>query len=113
MPAPIQVETPWMRIDLHGHAILRTGAEHLLDIDVVTRPPQQLSSRHVTDNGRVRVRDGSKKTVGLRLPVELESTMDARHDEIKAFEHLVRVVERSICEDIGFDPLQDPEVVTE
>ena len=67
----------------------------------------------MTNDRGVGVGDGSQETLGLRLPVQLEAAMDARHNEIEAFEHLVRVVERSIREDVGFDALQDPEIPTE
>ena len=61
----------------------------------------------------MRVRDGAKQTVGLRLPVQLELSVNARHDEIEAIEHLVRIVERTVGQDVGFDALQDPEFVAE
>ena len=102
-----------MRVDLHGHVVFRAGAQHLLDVDVVAGPPQQLPSGHVAQDRRMRVRDGAKQTVGLRLPVQLEPSVNARHDEIEAIEHLVRIVERTVGRDVGFDALQNPEFVAE
>jgi hypothetical protein len=48
VPAPIQIEPPWVRI-----AVLGAGGQNLLDIDLITRPPQRLPRRHVTEDGRI------------------------------------------------------------
>src|SRR5262245_66255024 len=47
----------------------------------------------------------------LRLPlaVEFEATMDARYDEIEGRQHVRRIVQRTVGEDVGFDALEDPE----
>jgi hypothetical protein len=42
----------------------------------------------------MRVRDGAKQTVGLRLPVQLELSVNARHDEIEAILALAALVLR-------------------
>ena len=39
--------------------------------------------------------------------------MDAADDEIKAAQHVVRIVERTVWKDVGLDPLEDAEAVAE
>ena len=43
--------------------------------------------------------------LGLGLGIKLESAMHTRHDEIETSQHLVRIVERAVFEDVGLDPL--------
>ena len=47
------------------------------------------------------------------LAIELETAMDAGHDEVEALEDLVRIVEGAVDQDVGFNPLQDPEPLAE
>lgn len=44
VPAPVQVESPRMRIDLNHDVVLRTSAKHLLDIDFVSRAALKLAA---------------------------------------------------------------------
>lgn len=35
MPPPIEVEPPWVRVDLHDNVILGAGPQHPLDVHFV------------------------------------------------------------------------------
>src|SRR5438045_1476648 len=35
VPAPVKIETPWIGVDLHSHAVLGTGGKDSLDIHLV------------------------------------------------------------------------------
>jgi hypothetical protein len=113
VPTPVEVEPPGMRVDLDGHAVLGAGAQHLLDVDVVARSPEQLSACHVADDRGVRIRDCPQEAVGLSLPVQLEAAVDARHDEVETLQNLVAIIERAVGQDVGLDALQDPEFLAE
>lgn len=39
VPAPIEVETPWMGVDLDGDVMLGACAQHFLDVNFVAWPP--------------------------------------------------------------------------
>jgi hypothetical protein len=49
MPLPIKVQPPWIRIDLHGDAVICARLENSLDVDVIAGTAQELPaclSRH-------------------------------------------------------------------
>ncbi|MGY3105314.1 hypothetical protein ACVWW7_001941 [Bradyrhizobium sp. LM6.9] len=50
MPAPIEIEPPWVGIDLDDDVMLGARAKHLLDIDFVAWPPLELPPGHVADD---------------------------------------------------------------
>ena len=108
MPPPVKVEPPRMRVDFNRYAVFRAGLQDLVDIDLVSRVPQQLASGHVADDGGVRVRCPSR-SLRLLLPVQFEPSVNARNDEIEVFKDIVRIIERAVREYIGFDPFQDAE----
>lgn len=66
----------------------------------------------VLDGGEA-IGDSPQQAVGLCLPVHLEPAMDAGDHEIECGQHLVRIVQRAVRQDIGLGPLQDPEVLSE
>ena len=37
VPAPVEIEPPWMRVDFHGDAVLGAGFEDFVDIDLIAR----------------------------------------------------------------------------
>jgi hypothetical protein len=45
--------------------------------------------------------------------IHFEPAVDAGDHKVKSGQHVVRIVQRSVCQDVGFDPLQDPEVLSE
>jgi hypothetical protein len=55
VPAPIQIETPWVRVDFDGNAMGGAGGEDALNIDFVSRPSEQLTPGHVPKDGGVRI----------------------------------------------------------
>ena len=88
--------------------------ENLIYIHLVARPPQQLASRHVPENRGVRVGDGGQDALRLfPRALNLETAVDACHHEIKVRQHVVIVIERTVDKDIGFDALEDMELLTE
>src|SRR5690348_16749294 len=65
VPAPVQVEPPWMRIDLDHDVVLCTGAKYLLDVDVVSWTALKLPAGHVTDDRGEGIGDRPQQAVGL------------------------------------------------
>src|SRR3569833_92775 len=47
MPAPVQIQTPGISVDLDGDAEAGACREHHLDVNFITGATQQLSSGHV------------------------------------------------------------------
>jgi hypothetical protein len=113
VPAPIQIEPPWMSVDLDNDVMLGAGTQHFLDVDFVAWPPLELAPGHVSDDGSMRMRDGPKQAQSLRFAVQFEPAMDARDHEIEAFPALVLIVERSVRQNVGLDAFEDPKIVAE
>src|SRR3954469_19787471 len=67
VPAPIQIEPPWMSVDLDNDVVFGAGTQHFLDIDFVAWPSLELAAGHVSDDGSMRMRDGPKQPQGLRF----------------------------------------------
>jgi hypothetical protein len=109
MPAPIEIEAPWVRVDFDRHGMLGAGDEYFLDVDVIARPPEQLATCHVSENGHERISDGPHYARGLLFLILPELAVDACHDEIEPTQHLVGIVERAVRQDVGLDPLEDAE----
>jgi hypothetical protein len=93
--------------------VLRAGAQHLFDVDLISGPALELSPRHMANYRGVGIADRPQQPLGLRFSIELESAVDARNHEVELVEHLVRIVQRAVGEDVGLDALQDPEVFAE
>jgi hypothetical protein len=113
VPSPIKIEPPWMSVDLDHYVMLGAGTQHFLDLYFVAWPPQELAPGHVSDDGSMRMRDGPKQALRLRLAVQLEAPMDARDHEIEAFQHVVLIVERSVSQNVGLDAFEDPKILAE
>ena len=64
-PPPIEVEPPRIAVDLNGNPVLGAGDQNALDINLVTRPAQQLPAGHVADDANERVGSRTHETVGL------------------------------------------------
>jgi hypothetical protein len=91
--------------------VLGAGGQHALDVHVIARAAQQLSSGHVTNDGNEWVGNCAHEAFGLRLPVEAKLPMNAADDKIEAAQHVVRIVERAVRKDIGLDALEDVEAI--
>src|SRR5436853_2487597 len=112
-PPPVEIEPPRVAIDLDRDTVLGAGDQHALNIQVIARAAQQLPASHVTNHGDEWVGGCAHEAFGLRLPIEAELPVDAADDEIKAAQHVVRIVERAVREDVGLDALEDVEAVAE
>lgn len=42
VPAPIQAQPQWMRVDLDDYVVLRAGPQHLFNVDLIAWPPLEL-----------------------------------------------------------------------
>src|SRR4051794_8181912 len=109
MPAPVKIEAPRIGVDLDGNAVLGACRKDLFNVHIVARPPKELAACHVAKNGDERMGHSAQNAFGLFLPFLSELAMDARHDEIEATQHIVRIVERAVREDVRFDALEDSE----
>src|SRR5829696_2597277 len=108
VPAPVDVEPVRIGIDLDGDAMLGTGPENALDVNIVTRPTHEHAAGHVPKDGGVRLPNGAQDALGLCLLVETKAAVNARDDEVEAVQNLVRIVERAILQDVGLNALEDP-----
>src|SRR5262249_11478584 len=107
MPAPIELEAPWVAVDLHGDTMLRAGGKHLFQVDVVTRPTKQLPSSGMTKDRGKRIADGADQALRLRVAILAEAAVNACHDEAEPRQDLVGIVERSVRKNVGLDSLED------
>ena len=112
-PPPVEIEPPRVAVDLDCDTVLGAGGQHALDVQVIPRAAQQLPAGHVTNHGDERVGGCAHEAFGLRLPIEAELPVDAADDEIKAAQHVVRIVERAVWKDVGLYPLEDAEAAAE
>ena len=109
MPAPIEIQPPWVRVDLNGNPVLGTSGEDRLDVHLIARPAQQLPSGHVAQNGGKRILHRANDALRLGLSVELEAAVDARHHEIEARQDVIRIIERTVRQDVRFNAFEDAE----
>jgi hypothetical protein len=109
VPSPVQIQSPRVGVDFYGNPMLGTGSKDAFNVDIITWPSQQLPSSHMAENCRVWIRHRSQDPLGLRRAILAKLAVNARHNEIKAADDLVRVVERAIRQNVGFDSLEDAE----
>src|SRR5262249_8643679 len=93
VPAPIQIETPRVRVDFDGHAMGGAGGEDALNVDFVPRPSEQLTSGHVPKDGGVRICNCADDALCLQFRIELETAVDAGYHEVEFCQHLIRIIE--------------------
>ena len=91
-PAPVEVEAPWVAVHFDRHVMLGASDQDPLDVDVVTRAPQQLASGHVAYHRYERVGGRPHEALSLRRTVQAELAVDAADDEVEAAQHLLRIV---------------------
>ena len=87
------------------------GPEHTRDVDIVSGPPQELPSCHVSKDGCARIADGANDAIGLRFAVKAKAAVDAGNDKIERCEHLVRIIERPIRQNIALNAFEDAKTV--
>src|ERR1700751_2676457 len=109
VPTPVQIEPPRIRVDFDRNAVIGAGGQNLLDIDLITRAPQELPAGRVTEDSRVGIAYGTDDALCLRRAVEFEAPMDARHDKIERLQHLAGKIQRSVRKDIGLDAFKNTE----
>ena len=107
MPAPVEVEPPRICVDLNGDTMFRARFKNPFDIDVKARPAQELPPGHVPKDGGVGICDGADNALCLRLAIHLELPVNACDDEIKAPKHVLRIIERSVRQDVRLDPFEN------
>ena len=100
-PSPVHIQPPGMCVDLDCHAVLGTGTQDALHIDLIAGPTEQLAPRNVAQNSRVRIFDRLDDPVRLLLPAEAELAMNAADDKVEASQYFFRVIERTVDEDVG------------
>jgi len=83
VPSPVQVQSPRIGIDFHGHSMLGAGSQNRIDIDVVSWPAQELPSSHMPKDCRVWIGDCTQDPLRLRGAILAELTMYAGHDKIE------------------------------
>src|SRR5262245_43981671 len=106
-PTPVKIKPPRVPVYFDSDAVLSAGRQHPLDIEIIPRPPQQLAAGHVANDRDERVGDRAHQALGLFRAIEPELTVDAANDEIEAAQHVLRIVERALGQDVGFDALED------
>jgi hypothetical protein len=107
VPAPIQFHAVRVAVDLDGHTVFGAGLEDRPDVHLIAWPAQQEPSRNVPENCCERVGYGLYDAGSLLCLSQPEPAVHARHHEIKRREHLLRVVQRAVGQDVGLDPLED------
>jgi hypothetical protein len=100
VPPPVQVQSPRIGIDFHSDAMLGTGSENRIDIDVVAWSTQELSSSHVPKNRCIRIGYSTDNPLGLRTSVLSKLSMHAGHDKVETGEYLIRVIKRAIRQNV-------------
>jgi hypothetical protein len=88
---------------------LQQGGEDRLDVYLIARPAQQLPSGHVAEDCGKRILHGADDTLRLGRAVELEAAMDARDHEIEASQDVIRIIERTVGQDVRFNAFEDAE----
>src|SRR5258705_12914708 len=63
----------------------------------------------MAENGRVGIGDGGDDALRLLRAAKAEAAMYAGDDKIKALQHVRRIIERAIGENVGFDAFEDAE----
>jgi hypothetical protein len=95
VPAPIQIETPWVRVDFDGNAMGGAGGEDALNVDFVSRPSEQLTPGHVSKDGGVRICNCADDALCLQLFCQ----------------RLIRIIESAVGEDVRLNPFEDTKLL--
>ena len=113
MPAPIEFQSVRIAIDLDRNVMCRAGLKDLINVHVVTRSSQQQAARDVPEDAREWIGQRLNDAVSLLNPVAAKTAVHTGYNEIEGGENVVRIVERTIGEDIGLDALQDAKATAE
>jgi hypothetical protein len=107
VPPPIKVEPPGVGVDFDGHPVLCTGGKNTLDINLISGATEKLPSRHVSQNGRIRILDCARNARRLRFTIKREPAVHARDYKIELIQHLLWIVQRTIGENVGFNSFEN------
>ena len=107
MPSPVEVEPPWVGVDLHRDAVLSASFQNPFNVDFISRAALQLTTGHVADNCRVGISDRLQYSLRLFLPRHFETAVNARDNEVEFAEHAVGIIERTVSQNIRLDSFQD------
>ena len=83
VPAPIEIEAPWIGIDLHRDAVLGARFEDSFDIDFIAWTAQQLPAGQVPEDRCTWMGYSTQNSLRLLTRIHPEPAVDARHHEIK------------------------------
>src|SRR5215207_1372513 len=92
VPAPVKVEPPRIRVDLHGNTVVRAGGKNLFDVELRSRPAQQLPASHVAEDSGVRIRHRVENALRLLFAGEPKAAVNAGYDKIELSQNLVGIV---------------------
>ena len=92
--------------------MIGAGCKNFLDLDLISRSSQQLSSGHMAQDRHVGICNSPQNALGLRASVHAELAMDACNDEVEAGKHIIGVVERPVRQDVQLDSVEDAEFAT-
>src|SRR4029079_7286883 len=111
VPSPIQIQSPGIGIDFHGHSMLGAGSQNCLDIDVVSWPAQELPSGQMSKDCREWIGNCTQDPLRLQGAIFAELTMHAGHDKIETREHIIRVIKGSARQNVRLDSLKNLKLV--
>src|SRR4029079_12164084 len=112
VPSPIQIQSPGIGIDFHGHPMLGAGSQNCIDIDVVSWPAQELPSSQMSKECREWIGNCTQDPLRLRGAIFAELTMHAGHDKIETCEHFIRVIKRPVRQNVRLNSLKNLKLVS-
>src|SRR5690606_14952455 len=107
-PPPIQVQYPRVGIDFDHDVICRTGINDCLMVYGVSVPAEQQPARGMSQNGGVGIFYGFNKPGSGFLSGHAQGAMDGSHDEIKACQYVIRIIQAAVHQDVTFDATKYP-----
>ena len=99
-----EVQALRVGVDLDRRALPLGGPEDRLEVDVVRLPLADQAPRRVGEDAHVRVRRGGAEAFGHLRPRLLEPRMHRADHEVEPGQHLVRVVQRAVGQDVALAP---------
>src|SRR5437773_993863 len=92
---PIEIETLWVGVELHGHAGCARLLEYGREIERVWLAAEQEPAGGVREDCEPWVVEGAQDALGHLRAVHRESRMDRPNDEIEFVQQLVAIVDLS------------------
>jgi len=89
--------------------ILARGLNDPVDINLIARPLQKETPRRVPQNIKVAIVHGPQDAFRLGCFSQSKPRMNRTHRVVEFFQEVVRIVERSISQNIDFGRLEKPE----